>query len=136
MPHIHKRIDFAVDVLIVHKNKVLLRKHDKYKIWLAVGGHIELDEDPNQAAIREVKEEVNLEIEKPEYLLDLTFVTPDGTPVLVLSYFAKYESGEVILDEDSTEYAWVTLAESRTYDLIGGIVEELEMVHRILEARK
>jgi 8-oxo-dGTP pyrophosphatase MutT (NUDIX family) len=62
MPHIHERIDFVADVFIVHDNKVLLRKHDKYKIWLSPGGHIELDEDPNQAAIREVKEEVGLDI--------------------------------------------------------------------------
>ena len=55
MPHIHEKIDFAVEVFVVHKNKVLLRKHDKYKTWLGVGGHIELDEDPNQVAIREVK---------------------------------------------------------------------------------
>lgn len=63
MPHINEKIDFTVDVYIVHKDKVLLRKHDKYNIWLGVGGHIELDEDPNQAALREVKEEVGLEVE-------------------------------------------------------------------------
>ncbi|OGD71153.1 hypothetical protein A3D09_01375 [Candidatus Collierbacteria bacterium RIFCSPHIGHO2_02_FULL_49_10] len=63
MPHINKQIDFDADVFVVHENKVLLRKHDKFKIWLAVGGHIELDEDPNQAAIREAKEEVGLDIQ-------------------------------------------------------------------------
>ena len=62
MPHIHEKVDFTVEVFIVHNGKVLLRKHDKYKIWLSVGGHIELDEDPNQAAIREVKEEVGLDV--------------------------------------------------------------------------
>lgn len=62
MPHIHEKIDFVVDVFVVNNNRVLLRKHDKYKIWLAPGGHIELDEDPNQAALREVKEEVGLDI--------------------------------------------------------------------------
>jgi 8-oxo-dGTP pyrophosphatase MutT (NUDIX family) len=62
MPHIHEKVDLTVEVFIVHKNKVLLRKHDKYKIWLSIGGHIELDEDPNQAAIREVKEEVGMDI--------------------------------------------------------------------------
>src|ERR1700689_3987133 len=63
MPHIHEKVDFTVEVFIVYKDKVLLRKHDKYKIWLSVGGHIELDEDPNQAAYREVEEEVGLQIE-------------------------------------------------------------------------
>jgi 8-oxo-dGTP pyrophosphatase MutT (NUDIX family) len=62
MPHIHEKVDFTVEVFLVCKNTVLLRKHDKYKIWLSVGGHIEPDEDPNQAAVREVKEEVGLDI--------------------------------------------------------------------------
>ena len=62
MPHIHEKIDFTVEVYIVHENKVLLRKHDKYKIWLSIGGHIELHEDPIEALIREVREEVGLEI--------------------------------------------------------------------------
>lgn len=63
MAHIHDKIDFVVETFVVHNNKVLLRIHDKYKFWLSVGGHIELDEDPVQAAIREVKEEVGLDIE-------------------------------------------------------------------------
>lgn len=62
MPHIHEKVDFTVEVFVVYKNTVLLRKHDKYKIWLSVGGHIELYEDPNQAAIRETKEEAGLAI--------------------------------------------------------------------------
>ncbi len=62
MPHIHEKIDFCAEVFIVHKNKVLLRMHDKYSIWLSIGGHIELNEDPVEAAIREVKEEVGLDI--------------------------------------------------------------------------
>jgi len=61
MAHIHEKIDFTAEVFIVYQDKVLLRQHDKYKKWLSVGGHIELDEDPNQAAVREVKEEVGLE---------------------------------------------------------------------------
>lgn len=62
MPHIHEKIDFTAEVFIVHKNRVLLRLHDKYKVWLAVGGHIELDEDPMEAAVREAKEEVGLDV--------------------------------------------------------------------------
>jgi len=60
MPHIHEKIDFTAEVLVVNKNRVLLRLHDKYKKWLSVGGHVELDEDPVEAAVREVKEEVGL----------------------------------------------------------------------------
>lgn len=63
MPHIHEKVDFTSEVFIVYKDKVLLRKHDKYKIWLSVGGHVEPEDDPNQAAVREVKEEVGLDVE-------------------------------------------------------------------------
>jgi 8-oxo-dGTP pyrophosphatase MutT (NUDIX family) len=63
MPHIHEKVDFVADAYIVHKNRVLLRMHDKYHVWLPPGGHIELDEDPTQTAIREAREEVGLDID-------------------------------------------------------------------------
>lgn len=44
------------------RHKLLLHKHKKHKLWLAVGGHIEKDENPTEALLREVKEETNLEI--------------------------------------------------------------------------
>lgn len=62
MAHIHEKIDLTVGVYIVQGDAVLLRHHEKYKFWLDVGGHVELDEDPNQAAIREAKEEAGLDI--------------------------------------------------------------------------
>ena len=69
MPHIHEKIDYTAEVFVVYKNTVLLRKHDKYKMWMSVGGHIELDEDPTQAAVREVKEEVGLDVKLADDLL-------------------------------------------------------------------
>ncbi len=84
---------------------------------------------------REVMEEVNLKIGKAEYLLDLTFIRPDGIPVLVLSYYAPFVSGEIKMDEDTIDYKWVTLGEAGKYDLISGTLEELEMVDKILLER-
>ena len=86
-----------------------------------------------KALRREVQEEVNVEIGKPRYLLDLAFLRPDGVPVLVLSYYAPYMSGEVKLDEDAVEYKWVTLKEAKELDLIAGIYEEIEMVDVLLK---
>ena len=80
---------------------------------------------------REIKEEVNLEIGKPELLIDLTFIRPDGVPVVCFSYYAPYVSGEVKLDEDATEFAWVTLEEAKNYDLIDGIWDEIRQVEEI-----
>ena len=63
MGHINEKIDFTVCIYIVFENKLLLHKHKKLNIWLPPGGHIELDEDPNEAALREAKEESGLDVE-------------------------------------------------------------------------
>ncbi len=130
MPHIHEKIDFTVDVFIVHKNKVLIRKHEKYHKWLAVGGHIELDETPDQAALREVKEEVGLEVvlipsrkmptsNNPEN--EYTELVPpwysnihrinDTHKHISLIYFATSDS-DAVMPEDasdiSNEWKWFT----------------------------
>ncbi len=63
MAHIHEKIDFTVAIFVVHAGKVLLVHHRNLNKWLPLGGHIELDEDPEQAALREAKEESGLEVE-------------------------------------------------------------------------
>ena len=62
-PHVHEKIDFTTSVCIVHEDRVLLHMHKKLHIWLLPGGHVELDEDPNESALREAKEETGLEVE-------------------------------------------------------------------------
>ncbi|MGC9968640.1 MAG: NUDIX domain-containing protein [Minisyncoccia bacterium] len=85
---------------------------------------------------KEVREEVGLEIEKPQYLTDLVFVRPDGYPVVTLSYWAHYKSGEVRLNHEMSEFAWVTAEEAKKYDLIEGIAEEIEDADKIIKASK
>lgn len=71
MPHIHELIDFTVVAYIVHDQRVLMIDHKKSKMWLPIGGHVELNEDPDEALLREIKEESGLEVEiigeKPEF---------------------------------------------------------------------
>ena len=71
MSHIHALYDFVVSVFIVypstrkggvHQKRVLLVYHKKYREWLPIGGHIELDEDPEQALYREIKEESGMRV--------------------------------------------------------------------------
>ncbi len=62
MAHIHEKIDFCADTYIVNGDAVLLRLHEKYNTWFPPGGHVELDEDPEEAALREVQEEVGMTV--------------------------------------------------------------------------
>lgn len=65
MAHIHEKIDFTTSAYIVHPdlNKVLLVLHKKLNQWLQIGGHVELDEDTDQALAHEIAEECGLDVE-------------------------------------------------------------------------
>ncbi len=54
---------FTVAVFVVHDGSVLLHLHRKLGMWLPPGGHIERDELPDEAAVREVLEETGIEVE-------------------------------------------------------------------------
>ncbi len=84
---------------------------------------------------REIKEETGLEVGKLNFLLDCVFIRPDAIPVVVLSYWGGYKSGDVKLNEENDDYKWVTFEEAKNYDLIEGILEEIKMVDDILKSQ-
>jgi 8-oxo-dGTP pyrophosphatase MutT (NUDIX family) len=57
------RRHFTVAVFVVRDGKVLLHHHRKLGMWLPPGGHIEEDELPDEAAVREVFEETGIRVE-------------------------------------------------------------------------
>jgi len=63
-----KHIGVGCGVMILDGNKVLMcrrlsRGYNGYGQWALVGGNVEFGETPEQAAIREVKEETDLDID-------------------------------------------------------------------------
>ena len=58
----HTGRHFTVAVFVVWSGKVLLHFHRKLGMWLPPGGHIERDELPDDAAVREVYEETGVEV--------------------------------------------------------------------------
>lgn len=54
---------FTVSIFIVYEDKVLLHSHKKAKKILPLGGHIEVNELPEETCIREAEEESGLKID-------------------------------------------------------------------------
>jgi 8-oxo-dGTP pyrophosphatase MutT (NUDIX family) len=54
--------DFTVAVFVVWQGRVLLHPHRKLGLWLPPGGHIDANELPDEAAVREVHEESGVRI--------------------------------------------------------------------------
>ena len=115
--------------------------------WTVPGGGLNVDDYINKpptsggdqwydaledALRREVREETNVEMGKPKYLCDVAFIQKNGTPVIVLSYYASYVSGMVKLDEENIDYQWVSVDELGNYDLIPGIVDEIKTVYKLV----
>ena len=150
------RIHFVVGTAIIEKDgKYLIAKraaHEKAfpNLWTVPGGKLVTHEYKHLPQVegyvgwynvvewvlrKEVKEEVGLEIGRPDYVCDVVFIRPDGYPVVTLSYWAPYKSGDVTLCKDLTDYAWVTLEEAKKYELINGIWDELEQTERLIKAK-
>lgn len=125
MPHIHELIDWTIVAYVVHGNKVLFVFHKELQKWLPLGGHIELDEDPDKALVREVKEESGIEefevlaskpsIETPECKFLYTPAYMDIHPIspthkhIGLIYFLRTNTDVVYLaDQEHEEIRWLT----------------------------
>lgn len=85
---------------------------------------------------REVMEEVGLKIKDIGYACSLSYMRSDNFPCLVVSLYATPLEGEVKLSSALTEYAWVTLEESKNYDLVEGMYDELVMLDTYLKTGK
>ena len=142
---------FTVAVFVVHAGRVLLHFHRKLGKWLPPGGHIEDDELPDEAAVREVLEETGirarlvggrgLPIEEPRQL-----VVPAGIQVeniyaghqhVDLVYFALPDPDDVQAAEvdprlaESDQVGWYAADEMAS---LGADAEIQAWVRRALDA--
>lgn len=127
MGHIFYDLDFTVSIFVVRAGRVLLVDHKKLRKWLPLGGHIEIGEDPEQAALREAREESGLEVElvgaRPpgEFPGTKTLVAPSYLDVheiegdhrhVGMIYFARARSERVELAEaEHNGIRWFSPAE-------------------------
>ncbi len=139
MAHIHEKIDWTVSVFIVHNDRVLLRKHEKYGIWLGVGGHIELDEDQIQAGKRECLEEVGLTVtlhNEAEYGTIENGRTNIPPPAFMnrhhvsethehldFIYFAHSDSDSVTPENEDDVWLWLTREEVLAHSEISSEIQ-------------
>jgi len=71
---------FTATVYAVNDGAVALHEHDRLGMWLPPGGHVERDELPHEAARREVREELGLEVDLVAPVDDLSSPTVRSLP--------------------------------------------------------
>ena len=71
---------FTATAFVVRGDATLLHWHKRLSQWMPPGGHIEPDEEPQEAALREVREETGLICEIAETSPRHEFATPAQLP--------------------------------------------------------
>lgn len=71
---------FTVTGFLVDGDRTMLHWHRKSQMWLPPGGHVDADEDPVQAVVREVLEETGIHAEILEQGTLYGFESPGQLP--------------------------------------------------------
>lgn len=104
---------YAVVTYIVEENRVLLIKKKRGlgagKINVP-GGHIEEGESPYNAAVRETKEEVDLDVDNLTLMGYLFFKFQDGLTMKGWVYFTNNYSGKAIESEEADPF-WCNMSQ-------------------------
>lgn len=106
----------VVAAIILHKNKVFAtqRGYGAFKDgWEFPGGKIEPGETPQEALIREIKEELDIEIDVKDFLETVEYDYPEFH-LSMDCFFCTIKSGEVVLKEHEAA-KWLT---SETLDSV------------------
>jgi len=120
----------AVAVIFDSEGRVLIAlrpKEDRWMPakWALIGGKLNDGESPIQAVIREVEEETSLKIKNPTEF----YTSKNGE---VIYFFTRDYDGDVVLDFEHDDYAWVYPEKLTNYDVVPGLINVVNMAQKVL----
>lgn len=128
-----------------NNSEVLLAKRigeaDYDGVYSFVGGKMEIDDGGILEGLkREKNEEIGEDIKIKIWPIFNTmnfFVKEDGTNMVLPHYYARYESGEIKLNEEYSDYKWVKVEKIAEFEpKVPTIGEEIEKLLRLVNLIK
>ena len=124
----------VVAAIIIHENKIFAtqRGYGEFKDgWEFPGGKIEPGETPQEALVREIKEELDIEIEVKDFLETVEYDYPEFH-LSMDCFFCVIRSGELVLKEHEAA-KWLTV---ETLDGVDWLPADKGLVEGIREYMK
>ena len=115
----------GVGAVIIRDCKIALIKRGNEPArgkWTIPGGLVELAESPEQAVVREAKEETGLDVNDPSLMDVVSNVDLDEKGrvkyhYVIIEYFVHVKAGVAEASSDAVELRWVPFNEVEGYDL-------------------
>lgn len=107
----YPRLSPSMIVLVTRDDEVLLARSPRFAsgIYSTLAGFVEPGETVEQCVVREVQEEIGIEIRKLKYIASQSWPFPHS---LMLGFHAEYAGGEIVLQPEEIEDArWFSLAD-------------------------
>lgn len=105
----YPRISPSIIVAVYKNDQILLinSKHFKVKFYTVISGFVEPGESLEECVIREIREEVGIEVKNISYFGSQPWPFPDS---LMVGFTAEYERGEITIDEEEiVDAKWFTV---------------------------
>ncbi|MEM5834636.1 MAG: NUDIX domain-containing protein [Candidatus Aenigmatarchaeota archaeon] len=102
--------------------------------WTLPGGRVENYEDPNQAVLREIKEETGIEVEivKP---IGIWSGRKNNVWRIIIHYLCKYRKGRVKLSKEHSEFSWIKFKELKKAELEEWVKEKAKIAVKELNRK-
>ena len=127
----------VVAAIIIHENKIFAtqRGYGEFKDgWEFPGGKIEPGETPQEALVREIKEELDIEIEVKDFLETVEYDYPDFH-LSMDCFFCSIRSGEMVLKEHEAA-KWLTAEKLDSVDWLPADQGLIEGIRAYLDSQK
>ena len=128
-----KEFNIATKAIIIYKRKVLIVQRSNYMnfdadVWEFPGGRMDFGEDLHDCLKREVKEEVNLDIEISDILYATSIIVDNRRHVVILAYLCSACRNNIILSNEHYNYLWASKKQMREL-LKEAIINDIDKNH-------